>query len=269
MDALEKEQKLRGLLSGYQSVAVAFSGGVDSTYLLHVAGDVLGDKVIGITAISETYPQRERNRARQLAREMGVRIIEIETHEIEDSQFRRNPSNRCYYCKWELFSKIRKIAESEGIKVVVDGSNLDDLKDHRPGLLALNELQVESPLRQCEFTKAEIRHRSRELRLKTWDLPAFACLASRIPYGTAITSEALKQVERAEDLLYSAGLRTVRVRHHGDVARIEVEPAEIARFADEAFRSRIVAEIKETGYKYVALDLQGYRTGSMNETLAS
>ncbi len=259
--------RLRALLRDLGSLAIAYSGGVDSSYLLAVAAAEIGDRALAVTATSSTYPERERRRSEAVARQIGARQIFIESEETDIPEFRTNPPDRCYFCKAELFRKVADVARREGIAWLADGTNLDDLSDHRPGQRALRELQVISPLRDCEFRKSDIRERSRALGLPTWDQPAFACLSSRFPYGTAITLEALEKVGKAEEALYDFGLRVVRVRHHGDVARLEFGADEIPRFADDGFRRRVVAAIKGAGYTYVALDLEGYRTGSMNEVL--
>ncbi|HDH57339.1 MAG TPA: ATP-dependent sacrificial sulfur transferase LarE, partial [Bacteroidetes bacterium] len=205
----------------------------------------------------------------ELARQIGARQITIESKETEIPQFVQNPPNRCYYCKLDLFQNIAEIAEAEELGWLVDGSTHDDLDDHRPGMAALKQMQVRSPLRECGFTKDDIRQRSKELGLPTWNLPSFACLASRFPYGTTITEEALRQVDLAESALYDLGFRVIRVRHHGDTARIEIGQDEINRLLEGDLRNRVVEAIKEAGYKYVSLDLEGYRTGSMNEVLGN
>lgn len=269
MTPADKEARLRCLIRDLGSMAIAYSGGVDSTYLLRVATEEIGRQALGITATSAAYPERERLRAQQLAQEMGARQVIIESKETEIPQFKDNPPDRCYYCKKELFLKIAQIAQREGIEYLADGSNLDDLNDHRPGTAALKELNVRSPLRECDFTKDDVRRRSRELGLPTWDLPSFACLASRFPYGVRITDESLRRVERAESALYDLGFRVIRLRHHGDVARIEVGPDEIERLLNAENRRRVVDAIKNAGYVYIALDLEGYRTGSLNEALGS
>ncbi|MFU8857199.1 MAG: ATP-dependent sacrificial sulfur transferase LarE, partial [Deferrisomatales bacterium] len=245
---------------------VGFSGGVDSTFLLAVAREVLGDRVLGVTATSETYPERERREAEELARSLGARHRIIVSEELDVPGFADNPKNRCYFCKKELFGKLREVADAEGLPHVLDGTNTDDRGDYRPGRQAARELGVRSPLDEAGLTKQDIRELSRALGLPTWDKPAFACLSSRFPYGVRITKEKVSQVGRAEEALRELGLRVLRVRHHGDVARLEVGPEEFERVAN-GLRDRVVAAVKAAGYAYVALDLQGYRTGAMNEVL--
>lgn len=262
-----KFNKLKGLLKEMDKVAVAFSGGVDSTFLLKVAADVLGDNVIAVTARSSTYPEREFTEASEYIKKLGAKHIVIISEELEIDGFSQNPVNRCYYCKKELFSKVKEIALQHGIKYIVDGSNVDDLGDYRPGMLALKELEVSSPLREAGLTKEDIRRLSREMELPTWNKQPFACLASRFPYGQEITHEKLQMIDKAEQYLLDLGFRQVRVRHHGEVARIEVAREERSRFFDTELLDRIHGKLKEAGFRYVTLDLQGYRTGSMNEGL--
>jgi len=268
MNAAGKEIALRGYLRQFQNLAVAFSGGVDSTYLLKVAHKELGENVTALTVIAPINPERELKRAAELVKQWGVRHKVFDADLSDIPHFSENPEDRCYYCKQFLFRAFRRYCADHDIETIADGSNIDDLADHRPGHKALHELDVISPLKECGFTKTEIRERSRELRLPTWNLPSCACLASRIPYNQTINLEKLKQIDACEDLLFSLGFKIVRVRHHGDVARIEVGQKEIERFANLELRKQITDSFRERGFRYVTVDLTGYRTGSLNEGLA-
>lgn len=267
MAANEKLNQLRKIIRGYGSAAIAFSGGVDSTFLLKIAAEELGSNAVAVTAQSSTYPEREYMETVAFAKSLGIRQIVIESEELDIPEFADNPVDRCYYCKNELFGKIMLIAKDLKLYAVLDGTNADDTGDYRPGMQAIYELGIKSPLLDVGLTKAEIRELSHEMELPTWDKQPFACLASRFPYGQHITREKLSMVDRAEQILLDLGFRQVRVRHHGDLARIEVGPKETGRFADEEFAARINSELKQIGFTYVALDLAGYRTGSMNEAL--
>ncbi len=267
MNLDKKYQELMAYLEKLGRVAVAFSGGVDSTFLARVAYDVLGENAIAVTATSSTYPEREFKEACELAKKIGITHIVIESEELDIQGFAKNPKNRCYYCKKNLFTKVEEVAKKRGIRYVADGSNFDDLGDFRPGMQAALELKVVSPLKQNSFTKNDIRVLSRNLDLPTWDKPAFACLSSRFPYGHEITSDKLKMVDQAEEYLLGLGFRQLRVRHHGEIARIEVAPKDIFRFFSENLIEQVATKFKDIGFTYVTLDLAGYRTGSMNEVL--
>lgn len=258
---------LKEYLKSLGSVAVAFSAGVDSTFLLKVAHDVLGDKAIAVTAASASFPRHEYDEADAFCKKEGIRQFRFDSNELELEEYASNPKNRCYYCKRKIFSGIMEIARQNGIINVAEGSNMDDLGDYRPGLEAIKELGVLSPLRIAGLTKAEIRSWSRELGLSTSDKASFACLASRIPYGERITADKLLMVEKAENLLAKMSLKQYRVRVHGNIARIEVPAEDIAKLVRDDVRNKIVESFKEFGFAYVTLDLQGYRTGSMNEVI--
>lgn len=262
-----KIEKLKTSLKQMRKVLIAFSGGVDSTFLLKVAKDVLGDNVLAIIAQSPTYPESEVQWAKKMCEILRVRRKVIDTDEFLDENFVMNPKERCYFCKKELFSKILEIARENNIQYVLDGSNYDDKSDFRPGTIAKNELGVRSPLMELGFRKHDIRKYSKELGLPTWDKPSYACLASRIPYGTKITEDILERVGEGEKFLRTLGFKQLRVRHHGNIARIEVEEKDIPRILDEDLRDEIFNQFKALGYIYVVLDLKGYRTGSMNEIL--
>ena len=262
----EKYRRLTACIAARGSAAVAFSGGVDSSFLCRAAKDALGDRAIAITIVSPMLPKSEIDCARAIAQQVGIQHVIIEENEIEED-VAANPRERCYFCKKREFARIIEAAQERGFDTVFDGSNVDDLGDYRPGLKALEELEVASPLREAGLTKADIRELSRRLGLPTWDKPAFACLASRIPYGERIDSNKLSRIERAEDYLRSRGFRQFRVRSHGDIARIEAAPKERRRFFDETALDEISRKLKDFGFLYVAFELEGYVMGSMNKPL--
>lgn len=266
--AIDKLNHLKTILRDMGSVLVAFSGGVDSTFLLKVAFDTLGGKAAALTALSPTYPEREFQEAKDLARRIGARHIIVKSNELLIPNFADNTDKRCYYCKSELFEICNEKAKELGFVSVADGSNIDDLGDYRPGREAAKKLGVRSPLVEAGLSKPEIRELSCIIGLETWGKPSFACLSSRFPYGTKITEERLDRVEKCEDILRNLGFSQFRVRYHHEIARIEVPPAEINRFLEEGIRDVIVKGFKEHGFTYITLDLQGYRIGSMNERLA-
>ena len=266
MSALqEKKQHLEEYLRGLGSVAVAFSSGVDSTFLLKVAHDVLGDKAIAVTAAARPFPKRELAEAAAFCTAEGVEQVVVDFDALSVEGFRQNPKDRCYHCKKALLLKIKEVAKGRGIAHVAEGSNLDDLEDYRPGLKAVAELEIKSPLREAGLTKEDIRALSRELGLPTWDKPSFACLASRFVYGEAITEEKLSMVEQAEQYLLDMGFRQMRVRVHDSLARIEVLPEELLKVVAAA--EELNTYFRELGFLYVTLDLGGYRMGSMNKSL--
>ena len=261
----QKWDRLRALLRETKLAVLAYSGGVDSSLLLRAAAEVMGSHVIAVTAASETYPRGELEAAKEFARSLGVTHRTIRTHELASEEFIQNSPERCYFCKREFFGKLKQIAETEGTSYIFDGSNTDDLKDHRPGRKAAEEFSVRSPLVEAGLSKSDVRTLAQFLNLPMWDKPSLACLSSRIPYGTRITLDILETIQAAEELLRTLGFRQVRVRHHGDTARIEVEREEFGILLSNDAVKSITAGLKGLGYTYVCLDLEGYRTGSMNE----
>ena len=262
----QKDAQLGEILRGMGRVLVAFSGGVDSTFILRRAHHELGDHCVAVTAASETFPSREFDAAILLAEEMNVRLLKTEVSELDNADFVANNPDRCYHCKTGLYSHLRRIAAEQGYPYILDGSNVDDLGDYRPGLAAKQEQGVRSPLQEAGLTKDDIRELSRRLGLRTWNKPSFACLSSRIPYGTKIEKHKIDQLDVAEDFLMNLGLWQVRVRHHEKIARIEVMPNEMLKVIENS--EKIHAKFASLGFQYVTLDLQGYRTGSMNEVLS-
>jgi uncharacterized protein len=261
---MDKLAALRETLAGMESVLVAYSGGVDSTFLLKVAHDVLRERAVAVTALSASYAKAELEDAKRFAAEIGARQIFVDTAELERAGYRENSPERCFFCKDELFTKLTPLAEREGLRVVVYGEIADDRSDHRPGARAAREHRVRAPLADVGLTKLEIRRLSRELGLSSWDKPSMACLASRVPYGIEVEPDILRRIEAAEAVLRELGLRQYRVRHHGDVARVEVDPRDFEELLRSPLRERVVERVQAAGYRFVALDLQGYRTGSLN-----
>ncbi len=264
-----KFEALKNQIRDTGGLAVAFSGGVDSTFLAAVAADVLGDRALAVTALSPLYSQHEQKEASELAERIGIRHETVDSNELDVPGFAENPPDRCYKCKSELFTVVAGVAQKYGIEKVADGTNASDSGDYRPGRKAAREQGVLSPLAEAGMTKDDIRELSRGMDLPTAEKPAFACLASRFPYGTTITVEKLKSVEIMEDALRDSGVSQFRVRHHGDIARVEVVEEDLAKLCTEPLRSKLIEKAKEAGYLYLTVDLQGYRTGSMNETLSA
>ena len=262
-----KLEKLESIIRGYGSLAVGFSGGVDSTFLITVAHSILGDKALAVTNADAGVPARELEEARQFCEARGIRQVISETDPLKISEYRFNSPDRCYYCKRSIFEKILEIAKEHGVEFAAEGSNVDDQGDYRPGLRAVAELGVKSPLREAGLTKSDIREISKALGLPTFSKPSYACLASRFAYGEEITKEKLGMIDRAEQFLIDLGFREERVRLHGDVARIEVPEDAIERIASEEIRKKVCEKFKQIGFRYVSLDLMGYRVGSMNEAI--
>jgi len=269
-DLATKYQRLQKLLKEMGRVLIAFSGGVDSTLLLKVAKDVLGDEVLAVTALSETTPRHERLDADRLAKELAAEHLLVHTHELQLPEFVKNPENKCYICKKDRFGGLVELARKKGYRFVLDGGNLDDHSDFRPGIKATKELGVRSPLAEAGFSKQDVRALSKQLNLTTWNKPSYACLASRIPYHSPITKKKLRQVDAGEEFLRHLGLSgQVRVRHHNEIARLEIEAKDLPQFIQPALRSKVIAHFRGLGFTYVALDLEGYKMGSLNRVIAA
>lgn len=260
-----KVDRLYDQLQDYKKVIVAFSGGVDSTFLADAAQNALGENALAVTAISDSYPVREMRAAQDIAKQIGIRLETVHTKELDLEGYASNPTNRCFFCKTELFDRLQPIAEKYDVGTIIYGAIPDDVGDHRPGMDAAKKMGIQAPLIDVDLTKAEIREISKEWQLPTWDKPAFACLSSRFPYGMRITRELLRQVDAAEQFLYDLGIRQFRVRHHGKLARIELDAEEINLLRQKETRKQINLYFNEIGYGHVTLDLQGYRSGSLNE----
>jgi pyridinium-3,5-biscarboxylic acid mononucleotide sulfurtransferase len=263
----EKEQRLEGILRDMQSVVVGFSGGVDSAYLAYMANRVLGNKALCVTAISPSYPEFQKKESTSFVQQFGLNHLEIESEELDNPAYRENAPNRCYFCKTELFTKLEGLAVARNYRVVIDGTNHDDLGDYRPGRSAAKEHRVRSPLLEAEMTKLNIRELSRRAGLPTWDKPALPCLSSRFPYGTSISAEKLSIVDRGETILRNFGFRIFRVRYHEELVRLEFAPEELPKALNLTMASILVTQFKALGFKYVTIDLEGYRSGSLNEVL--
>ncbi|MXZ35543.1 MAG: ATP-dependent sacrificial sulfur transferase LarE [Acidobacteria bacterium] len=263
----DKERRLGEILKELESVVVGFSGGVDSAYLAYMANRVLGDKALCVTAVSPSYPAFQRKETAEFASRFQLRHLEILTDEVEDSRYRENSPDRCYFCKSELFSKLQALARQRGFRAVADGTNRDDRSDYRPGRRAAREYLVCSPLSDAEMNKVEIRELSRRAGLPTWNKPALPCLSSRFPYGTSITPEKLSMVERGEEILRHFGFRIFRVRYHEALVRLEFSPQELPRALDMGMAALLTKEFKALGFKFITLDLEGYRSGALNEVL--
>jgi uncharacterized protein len=269
-DLATKHQHLQNLLKEMGRVLIAFSGGVDSTLLLKVARDVLFDEVLAVTAISETTPRHERKDAVDLAKALGAKHLQVQTHELKLAEFVKNPENKCYICKKDRFGGLIEIAKKKGYHYVIDGGNQDDHCDYRPGIMAVQELGVRSPLSEAKLSKKDIRALSKQLNLATWNKPSYACLASRIPYHSPITAEKLRQVDAGEEFLRHLGLSgQVRVRHHNDIARLEIEAKDLPQFMQSALRNKVIAHFKGLGFTYITLDLEGYIMGSLNRVITA